>query len=107
MGGLRWKDKPECRYPSFHNSSAVELSTVNRLVPGSNPGCGVRVKENAMSLLSQKDRDMVITALEYFILSLKTYKGEVDEARIAEYHALVNWVKLEKFKHETLDVSKS
>ena len=26
----------------FHNSSAVEPPTVNRLVPGSNPGCGVR-----------------------------------------------------------------
>jgi hypothetical protein len=60
-----------------------------------------------MSLLSQKDRDMVITALEYFILSLKTYKGEVDESRIAEYHALVNWIKLEKFKNETVDASKS
>jgi hypothetical protein len=27
--------------PSFHNSSAVESVTVNHLVPGSNPGCGV------------------------------------------------------------------
>ena len=25
----------------FHNSSAVESVTVNHLVPGSNPGCGV------------------------------------------------------------------
>jgi len=61
------------------------------------------VKEDAMSLLSQKDRDMTITALEYFILSLKTYKGEVDDQRIAEYHALLNWIKLERNKHETLD----
>ena len=27
----------------FHNSSAVEPPTVNRLVPGSNPGCGVAI----------------------------------------------------------------
>jgi hypothetical protein len=88
-------------------AQSVERLTVNQNVPGSSPGGGVRVKEDAMSLLSQKDRDMVITALEYFILSLKTYKGEVDEGRIAEYHALVNWVKLEKFKHETLDAVES
>ena len=25
----------------FHNSSVVELKTVNFAVPGSNPGCGV------------------------------------------------------------------
>ena len=40
------RSEPSCSYSLFHNSSAVELSTVNRLVPGSNPGCGVADRTN-------------------------------------------------------------
>lgn len=52
-----------------------------------------------MSLISQQDRAMVTEALEYYVLSLKTYHTP-NEEKIAQYNALLNWIKLEHFKHE-------
>ena len=51
-----------------------------------------------MSLISQQDREMVITALEYFVLSLKTTPNP-DNDRIYRYNTLLNWIKLEYEKH--------
>lgn len=50
-----------------------------------------------MSLLSQKDREMAIEALEFYIAEL-----EEDEYRpeyIQSYNALLNWIKLEYNKN--------
>jgi hypothetical protein len=52
-----------------------------------------------MSLLSQTDREMTITALEYFVLSLKTMNNP-DQDRITQYNTLLNWIKLEHQKNE-------
>jgi hypothetical protein len=52
-----------------------------------------------MSLISQDDRDMVIEALEYYVLSLKTYHTP-NEDKIYRYNTLLNWIKLEKYKNE-------
>ena len=50
-----------------------------------------------MSLLSQKDRQNVIKALDFLLFS----KGEdMREMERAELNALLNWVKLEYSKNE-------
>ena len=46
-----------------------------------------------MSLISQKDRQMVIEALEYYVET-------IDEERKPQYQTLLNWIRLEYFKHE-------
>jgi hypothetical protein len=51
-----------------------------------------------MSLISQKDRQMVIEALEFYIEDMK--KNNCNEAAIYSYNTLLNWVKLEYFKNE-------
>ena len=51
-----------------------------------------------MSLLSQKDREMVIEALEYYIQKLK--EDNCTEASIYAYNTLLRWVELEYFKNE-------
>jgi hypothetical protein len=52
-----------------------------------------------MSLISQTDRQMVIEALEFYVLSLKTYPNH-DENKLTQLNTLLNWIKLEHFKHE-------
>ena len=50
-----------------------------------------------MSLLSQKDRQNVIKALDFLLFS----KGEdMSEQERAELNALLNWIKLEYNKNE-------
>ena len=50
-----------------------------------------------MSLISQMDRDLAIEALDFYLFS----KGnDFTEAKRAEVNALLNWIKLEKSKHE-------
>ena len=50
-----------------------------------------------MSLLSQKDRQNVIKALDFLLFS----KGEdMSEMERAELNALLNWIKLESTKNE-------
>jgi len=51
-----------------------------------------------MSLISQKDREMVIEALEYYIHKLK--EDNCTEASIYAYNTLLRWVELEYYKNE-------
>jgi len=46
-----------------------------------------------MSLTSQQDRQMVIEALENYVETL-------DEERKYPFNTLLNWIRLEYFKHE-------
>lgn len=50
-----------------------------------------------MSLISQKDRQNVIESLDFYLFN----KGkDFSEEKRAEFNALINWIKLEYFKHE-------
>jgi hypothetical protein len=51
-----------------------------------------------MSLISQKDRQMVIEALEFYVQNLKD--NNCTDASITAYQTLLNWIELEHFKHE-------
>ena len=66
-----------------------------------------------MSLISQKDRDLAITAINHYVdfLSSEIEFFEREEmlddtdylkykSEIPEVYALLNWIKLEKSKHE-------
>jgi hypothetical protein len=68
-----------------------------------------------MSLLSQKDRKLVIEALEYYrddtLKKEEAFKElkevyqdlpdvEVNNSFMMELNALINWIKLEHFKNE-------
>jgi lipase chaperone LimK len=68
-----------------------------------------------MSLLSQKDRKLVIEALEYYrddtLRKEEAFKElkevyqdlpdvEVNDSFMMELNALINWIKLEHFKNE-------
>ena len=50
-----------------------------------------------MSLISQQDRTLTIKALEHYVAS---FKDVMTESERAESNALLNWIKLEKTKHE-------
>jgi len=50
-----------------------------------------------MSLISQQDRTLAIEALDFYLFSKGT---DFTEAKRAEVNALLNWIKLEKTKHE-------
>jgi hypothetical protein len=50
-----------------------------------------------MSLISQQDRILTIKALEHYVAS---FKHVMTESQRAESNALLNWIKLEKNKHE-------
>jgi hypothetical protein len=50
-----------------------------------------------MSLISQKDRQTAIEAIDFYLFS----KGiDMTEEKRAELNALLNWIKLEYFKHD-------
>jgi hypothetical protein len=51
-----------------------------------------------MSLISQKDREMVIEALEYYILKLK--EDNCTSASIYTFNTLLKWIELEHYKNE-------
>lgn len=51
-----------------------------------------------MSLISQKDREMAIEALEFYVNQLK--KDNCTPASITAFQTLLNWIELEHFKHE-------
>ena len=51
-----------------------------------------------MSLISQKDRQMVIEALEYYIQKLED--DNCTEASIYAFITLLRWIELEYFKNE-------
>lgn len=52
-----------------------------------------------MSLISQRDRELAIEALNYYIQSISDDNDN-------ERHALVNWIKLEHYKHQIMPVFK-
>ena len=48
-----------------------------------------------MSLISQKDRDLTIESIEFYLFS----KGQdMTESKRGELNALLNWIKLENYK---------
>jgi len=51
-----------------------------------------------MSLISQKDRHIVIAALQDYVMKLRS-ETPFDEVQIMEANALLNWVKLEYQKN--------
>ena len=63
-----------------------------------------------MSLISQRDREIVIKALEYYktkiplTISIGEHASDTiikqDEQKMMEVNALLNWIKLEYFKNE-------
>jgi hypothetical protein len=50
-----------------------------------------------MSLISQRDREVVIEALDFYLFNKKF---DFTEAKRAEVNALLNWIKLEYGKNE-------
>jgi hypothetical protein len=50
-----------------------------------------------MSLISQKDREMVIDALEFYIHDMK--QNNCNESAITAYNTLLKWVELEHYKN--------
>jgi len=62
------------------------------------PVGGSEFYKTPMSLISQKDREMVIEALEYYVQKLKD--DNCTEASITAFQTLLNWIELEHFKHE-------
>lgn len=51
-----------------------------------------------MSLLSQKDRQNAIKAIEFYMKHLDSQKDAVE---LVEYYALLNWIKIDHSKYET------
>ena len=49
-----------------------------------------------MSLISQRDRQLVIDALESYLQEPKL----MNNYSTSEVYALINWIKLEHYKHE-------
>jgi hypothetical protein len=55
-----------------------------------------------MSLISQRDREVAIAALEHYVAQSETteyYLGTPNHSS-TEIYALLNWIKLEYFKNE-------
>ena len=76
----------------------IERHTCNMDVIGLIPVFGLSSIKLQMSLISQKDREMVIEALEYYVQKLKD--DNCTDASITAFQTLLNWVELEHFKHE-------
>jgi len=55
-----------------------------------------------MSLISQRDREVAIAALENYVTETGTteYYNGTPKHSSTEVYALLNWIKLEYFKHE-------
>jgi hypothetical protein len=55
-----------------------------------------------MSLISQRDREVAIKALEKYVATVETeeYYLGIPEYSSSEVNALLNWIRLEYFKHE-------
>jgi hypothetical protein len=50
-----------------------------------------------MSLISQRDREVAIEALDFYLFNKKF---DLNEEKTMEINALINWIKLEYTKHE-------
>ena len=51
-----------------------------------------------MSLISQKDREVAIAALENYVMKLRS-ETPFEDQKVTEANALLNWVKLEYQKN--------
>ena len=64
---------------------------------------GLEFYKTPMSLISQRDREVVIKALEKYVSDVSTteyYLGSPEHSS-TEVNALLNWIRLEYFKHES------
>ena len=60
------------------------------------PVFGLSSIKSHMSLISQKDRDLTIEALDFYLFS----KGaDMTEEKRAELKSLLNWIKLTNYKN--------
>ena len=50
-----------------------------------------------MSLISQRDREVVVEALDFYLFNKKF---DLNEEKTMEINALINWIKLEHAKNE-------
>lgn len=50
-----------------------------------------------MSLISQRDRQLVIEALDFYLFNKKF---DIPSEKRMELNALINWIKLEQYKNE-------
>ena len=50
-----------------------------------------------MSLISQRDRKVVLEALDFYLFNKKF---DMSQEKQMELNALINWIKLEHYKHE-------
>jgi hypothetical protein len=50
-----------------------------------------------MSLISQSDRDLAIESIDFYLFNKKF---DLTEEKIMQLNALLNWIKLEKYKNE-------
>jgi hypothetical protein len=50
-----------------------------------------------MSLISQKDRKLTIEALDFYLFNKRF---DLTEEKKMQINALINWIKLENYKHE-------
>jgi hypothetical protein len=50
-----------------------------------------------MSLISQSDRDLAIESIDFYLFNKKF---DLTEEKRMQLNALLNWIKLEKYKHE-------
>ena len=50
-----------------------------------------------MSLISQRDREVALEALDFYLFNKK---NDFTEEKIMELNALINWIKLEHSKNE-------
>jgi len=50
-----------------------------------------------MSLISQRDREVALQALDFYLFNKK---NDFTEEKIMELNALINWIKLEHSKNE-------
>ena len=78
-------------------SSAVERYPSKLDVVGSIPILRFLDTEVIMSLLSKQDRDLALEALDFWIFNKE---NDFSEEKRMQINALVNWLKLENFKHE-------
>jgi hypothetical protein len=78
-------------------SSVVERYPSKLDVVGSSPILRFPTMGITMSLISQKDRDLAIEALDFYLFNKKF---DFTETKRGEINALLNWIKLEKYKHE-------
>ena len=74
---------------------ALGLGSSGFIRGGSSPLLGTL--GGIMSLISQKDRDLAIEALDFYLFNKQF---DFTEEKRMEVNALINWIKLENTKYE-------